>query len=195
MQLALIAALGQRLEIGLEGELPWSPSGDLRRFKQLTLGKPVLMGRRTHESIGSPLPGRTNIVVSRDESYTADGCLVAHSLDAALDLAEGTPGPDLTMVIGGASIYEQALPRADRMYLTVIYESFEADAYFPTFDPAQWLVDERTDAEADSTIPWPHAFFSLHRYREKPLTAEPTAAPTPLPQMLAPIREDALDPD
>lgn len=130
MRLTLIAALDDERGIGKGGKLPWHISADLKRFKRLTTGHPIIMGRKTYESIGRPLPDRTNIVITRDESLNAPGCVVAHSLEDAL--AAGT-GSDEAFVIGGAEIYALALPRADRLELTMVKGTHGADAFFPEY--------------------------------------------------------------
>ena len=194
MQIALIAAFGRNMTIGEEGRMPWPRPGDLRRFKQLTLGKTVLMGRKTFESVGGALPGRTNIVMTRREDYEADGCFVAHSIGEVADLIdEELPGVQQLVVGGGAEIYEQFLPRADRMYLTVIYHAFDGDTFFPSFAPSQWLVESRTDNTPNDVFEWPHAYFTLRRNREKPMTVHPQCGPSKLPELLAPMADDELD--
>ena len=121
-RIALIAALAENRVIGRKNRLPWRLPADLRRFKSLTMGKPVIMGRKTYESIGKPLPGRSNIVVTRDPDYRAQGCQVVHSLDQALEAGAGHAE---VMVIGGAELYRQALGRAQRMYLTLVRAEVE----------------------------------------------------------------------
>lgn len=138
--LSLIAAMDRNRLIGNTGALPWRLSEDLKWFKRVTMGKPIVMGRKTYESIGRPLPGRLNIVISRDPSYKAEGCEGAVDLDGALALTEEAPE---VMVIGGAQIYEQVLPRADRMYLTLIDAVFEGDAWFPRYNADEWRELER----------------------------------------------------
>ncbi|HEY5790823.1 MAG TPA: dihydrofolate reductase, partial [Gammaproteobacteria bacterium] len=128
MQLALIAALDRNRLIGRDNALPWHLPADLQHFKRLTLGKPVLMGRRTWESLGRPLPGRHNIVLSRDPAFRAEGATVVGSLDAALEAAGDAAE---AMVIGGAAFYATMLPRARRLYLTEVDGEFDGDAWFP----------------------------------------------------------------
>ncbi len=135
--LALVVAMARNRGIGLAGRLPWHLPEDLKRFKALTLGHAVLMGRKTHESIGRPLPGRRNIVVTRSGATFA-GCETAASLDEALALARTSDA--LPMVIGGAELYAQALPRATHLYLTRVDRDVEADTYFPAFDEADWVL-------------------------------------------------------
>ena len=141
---ALVAALAANRVIGAGNRLPWHLPEDLKRFKRLTMGAPVIMGRKTHESIleqaGKPLPGRRNIVVTRRPGAAWAGCEVAHSLDAALALAGDAPE---AFVIGGAELYRLALPRADRMYLTLLEAAYAGDALFPEFDPAEWRETAR----------------------------------------------------
>ena len=144
--LSLIVAAGERNEIGRDGGMPWHLPADLKHFKEVTLGKPVVMGRRTHESIGRPLPGRRNIVVTRNPGYHAEGCEVAHSLEEALRIA-GTAAE--VMVIGGAALYREALPLAGRIYLTRVAGQFDADTYFPDFDAQEWREKERVHRPVD----------------------------------------------
>jgi dihydrofolate reductase len=150
----LVAALADNRVIGSRGRLPWHLPADLKRFKAITMGHAVLMGRRTFDSIGRPLPGRRNIVLSRDPSFRPDGIAVARDLDAALELA----GAEV-MVIGGAELYAQLMPRATRMYLTLVHHEFAGDAYFPEFDWSQWNVAHREDHEADGRNPFPYSFL------------------------------------
>jgi dihydrofolate reductase len=141
---SLVAALARNRVIGAGNRLPWHLPEDLRRFKRLTMGAPVIMGRKTHESIleqaGKPLPGRRNIVVTRQPGARFEGCEVAGSLDTALALAGDAPE---VFVIGGAELYRLALPRADRLYLTLIDADYDGDTFFPDFDPADWRETAR----------------------------------------------------
>jgi dihydrofolate reductase len=132
---ALVAALARNRVIGVGNRLPWRLPEDLARFKRLTMGAPVIMGRKTRESIGRPLPGRRNIVVTRAREASWEGCVVAHSLADALALARDAGE---AFVIGGAELYAQALPGADRLYLTLIDADYAGDAWFPEFDAAAW---------------------------------------------------------
>ena len=159
-EIAIIVAMTENRVIGRDNRLPWRLPADLRHFKQLTLGKPVLMGRRTHQSIGRPLPDRTNIVVTRDRDYTAPGCIVAHSLDSALEAAAGCAE---VMVIGGTELYRQLLPRAARIYLTLVHAEFEGDAFFPALEAGDWREVERTDRPADERNCCPYSFVRLER--------------------------------
>lgn len=145
---AMIAAIGENSVIGADGQIPWRLPTDFAHFKRTTLGKPLIMGRRTFESIGKPLSGRTNIVVTRRPEYAPDGVLVCHSLSAALQRAQAiaeTDGVDEVMIGGGAEIYREAMPLADRLYVTHVAISPEGDATFPPIDPATWEATQRHD--------------------------------------------------
>jgi dihydrofolate reductase len=160
VKIAIVVAMAENRVIGRDNRLPWHLPADLRHFKQLTVGKPVMMGRKTHESIGRALPGRTNIVVTRDHSYQAPGCVVVHSIEGALRAAEGH---EEAMVIGGTEFYRQLLPKAERIYLTLVHAVFEGDALFPEITPGEWREVERTDCTADEKNPWPYSFIRLER--------------------------------
>ena len=128
MKLSIVVAMADNRVIGQDNRLPWHLPADLKHFKQLTTGKPILMGRKTWESIGRPLPERTNIVITRDPDYQAAGCTVVHSVDAALRAAE--PHSEV-MVIGGAELYRQVLPEVSTIYLTQVHADVEGDTVFP----------------------------------------------------------------
>jgi len=132
--------------IGAKGELPWRLSADLKRFKELTMGKPIVMGRKTYESIGRPLPGRRNIVVTRNPDFVAEGCDVVSSVDAAIEAAGDA---EEIMIIGGSHIYEVFLPRADRIYLTRVQAEVEGDAYLPEFGNDDWRETAAEEHSAD----------------------------------------------
>ena len=146
--------------IGRANRLPWRLPADLRRFKSVTMGKPVIMGRKTYESIGKPLPGRSNIVVTRDPDYRAPGCQVVHSLEQALEAGAGHAE---VMVIGGAELYRQALGRAQRIYLTLVRAEVEGDALFPDIEPQQWRELERESHRADERNQYDYDFVTLQR--------------------------------
>ena len=135
MTVTIIAVLGRNRVIGKGNRMPWHISDDLKRFKAVTLGHPVVMGRKTFQSIGKPLPGRDNIVITRSHAFAAPGCRVVHSLAEALTAAQGAPE---VFVIGGAEIYAPALPLADRLQLTEVDAAIDGDAYFPDFDRSAW---------------------------------------------------------
>lgn len=147
----------QRL-IGRDNALPWRLPNDLKFFKRTTLGKTVLMGRKTWESLGRPLPERDNWVLTRDSGFTALGARVFHRLEDALAAA-----PSELVVIGGAELYRQLLPQVQRMYLTQVHGRFEGDAWFPEFDPAQWHEVAREDHPADERHAVPYSFVTLER--------------------------------
>ncbi|HED40652.1 MAG TPA: type 3 dihydrofolate reductase [Chromatiales bacterium] len=158
--ISLIAAMGTNRVIGINNRLPWHLPADFKHFKKITMGKPILMGRKTYESIGRPLPGRTNIIITNNQSYSAEGCFVVNSIDEAIEL---TQDEDEVMVIGGASFYQQTLPIAQRIYLTVIHHDFVGDAYFIELDEAAWREVERTDCEADENNRYPYSFITLEK--------------------------------
>ena len=158
--LTLIAAVAHDRVMGRDNRLPWRLPADLRFFRQTTLGKPLLMGRRTWESIGRPLPGRPMTVLTGQSGYAAPGCTVAHSLDEALQ--QVGPVPEV-MVIGGAALYAQTLPQASRLYLTVIDGDIPGDVRFPEWDHQAWRLawDEAHPADADHA--WPYCFQRWER--------------------------------
>ncbi len=146
--------------IGRDNRLPWRLPADLRFFKQTTMGKPLLMGRRTWESIGRPLPGRRMIVLTGHPGYSAPGCTVAHSLDEALTLA----GPVAEiMVIGGAALYAQTLPLAARLYLTVVEADIPGDVWFPEWNRLDWRLEWEEAHPADADHAWPYRFQRWER--------------------------------
>ncbi len=150
MLISLIVAMAENRVIGRDGGMPWHLPGDLRYFKAVTLGKPVVMGRKTFESIGKPLPGRPNVVITRDANYAPDGAWAVGSLDEGLKLAQrlaGEDGADEIMVIGGGQIYAEALDVADRVYLTEVHMSVDGDTVFPELPPAQWREISREGDE------------------------------------------------
>ncbi|MDR9374880.1 MAG: dihydrofolate reductase [Schleiferiaceae bacterium] len=153
MNLTMIAALAENRVIGKDNQLIWRFPNDLKRFKKLTLGHHVLMGRKTFESVNRPLPGRTNVVITQQKDYQAPGCIVVHTLEEALRKAENDPQP---FVIGGAKIYELALPYTDSMELTYIHHAYKGDTYFPEWDPQKWQLTAREAHPADEKHP--HAF-------------------------------------
>ena len=138
-QVSLIVAMANDRVIGIDNTLPWRLPADLKRFKATTMGKPIIMGRKTWDSIGRPLPGRLNIVISRNADYPAEGAKVVTSLEAAITLAEQEAADEI-MIMGGANIYEQAMPLVNKMYLTLIDLNIKGDAWFPKYDPSLWNV-------------------------------------------------------
>lgn len=148
--ISMIVAMGENRLIGRDNDLPWHIPADLKFFKATTMGKPMIMGRKTFDSIGRPLPGRRTIVVTRNPDWACEGVEVASSLDDALKLAEGA---DEVMIVGGAQIYAQALAKADRLYVTEVALSLEGDAYFPEINDAEWGVVSRENHEAEGKNP------------------------------------------
>jgi dihydrofolate reductase len=164
MKIVLVAAIGDNLVIGRDGQLPWRLKSDLQHFKKVTLNRPVVMGRKTHESIGKLLPGRTNIVLSRDLTLVAQGAVLATSLDAALSFARADAakhGVDEIMVIGGSDIFAATMPMADRLEITHVHASPEGDTVFPPIDPEVWQEAWREDHYAG---PDDDADFTLATY-------------------------------
>lgn len=161
MKISLIAAMTDDRVIGIENRLPWKLPNDMKWFRQHTLGKPIIMGRKTFESFGAkPLPDRTNIIITRDESYQAKDSVVVHSIEEAL---QAVGEVDEVMIIGGASFYDQMLPHADRLYLTYVHAKIEGDAWFPEIDISEWNETEHIDYEKDEKNLLPHSFVILDR--------------------------------
>jgi dihydrofolate reductase len=157
MIISIIAAMAENRVIGREGAIPWDIPADRRRFRELTMGRPVIMGRKTFDSIGRPLPGRSNIVLSRDPAYRAEGCIIVKSLEDAL-LACGCA--DEAFICGGEELYRQALAVADRIFLTVVHRLCQGDAYFPLIT-ADYVETERSECEGGA----PCTFISYSRRR------------------------------
>ncbi len=162
MIISLIAAVSENGVIGKGDGLPWHLPPDMQHFKQSTMGKPVVMGRKTFETLEKPLPGRTNIIVTRQANYNQDGCVVVHSLEEAYQAAGDA---EEVMIAGGAAIYKAALPVADRMYLTRIHETFEGDVFFPDFNWREWREVEREDY-SDSDQPYDYSFVTYERKKK-----------------------------
>lgn len=160
MRRSLIVAMSENHVIGRAGQLPWHLSADLRRFRQLTMGHTIVMGRKTFESIGRPLPGRNSIVISRQQGYRPPGVHVAASLDDAERLAAGDSE---VFFIGGGELYRQALPRVARIYLTLVHATVAGDTDFPQLPPDQWHLVQRTDQAADEKNDHPCSFLVLDR--------------------------------
>ena len=164
--LVLVAAVAENGVIGRDGDLPWRLPGDLKHFKAVTLGKPVIMGRRTFESIGRALPGRPNIVLTRDPAFRADGIQVVASLDAALPLAEKEAArldADEIAVIGGANLYAQTLPRARRIYLTEVHAAPDGTVRFPRFERSEWREISRDGPHQGEDDAYAYSFVVLER--------------------------------
>ena len=161
MKISIIVAASANGVIGAGGELPWHLPDDFRYFKQVTMGKPIVMGRRTWESIGKPLPGRRNIVITRQPGFEAEGAAVVDSPQAAVAAAEGAGE---LMIIGGGEIYRRFLPRADTVYMTLVRANVEGDTHFPPLDEREWVLESRERHDADER----HAFdFEFQVYRRR----------------------------
>ena len=159
--ISLIAALAAGGVIGQRGRVPWRLPADLRYFKQMTMGKPVIMGRKTFQSIGRPLPGRDNIILTRDPIFQAKDCQVVHTVAEALEVAGS--GREI-MVIGGAEIYAAFLSLADRLYLTIIAAEIEGDTFFPSYPAGEWQTISDIPHPADEKHPYPFHFVILERF-------------------------------
>lgn len=160
MRVNLVVAIDRSGTIGADGALPWRLSADLRRFREITAGHPLVMGRRTHESIGRPLPGRLNIVLSRDPDYTAHGCVVRESLDSALAMCAEL---EEVMVVGGAQVYAEALPLARRLFLTEVDAEAVGEVRFPAFCREEWRETRRETHPADEQNEFPFSFVVLEK--------------------------------
>jgi len=157
----MIAAMTEDRVIGVKNSLPWKLPNDMKWFRQKTMGKPIVMGRKTFESFGAKaLPGRTNIIITRDESYKATDSVVVHSIDEAIKAAGDV---DEVMIIGGASFYEQMLPKADRLYLTFVHADLDGDAWFPEINNSDWNKVEKINHKKDSENRYAHSFVILDR--------------------------------
>jgi len=159
MPVSLIAAVARNGTIGRGGRMPWRLPNDMARFKRITLGHTVLMGRRTWESLGRPLPGRRNVVLTRDESFSAFGCETVHSVEQGRALAAGAE----LFVIGGATVYTAFMPFADRLFITHVDSDVPGDAAFPPIDRARWRLVEETPGTMDPRNPLPHRFAVYER--------------------------------
>lgn len=159
--LAIIVAMAKNRTIGINNTLPWRCPEDLKHFKALTMGHHMVMGRKTFDSIGRPLPGRTTVVVTRDRGLTIEGCLIAHSLPEAI---AACAGDEQIYIVGGAEIYAQAMPLADTLYITEIQQDVAGDAHFPEFDRNTWLEVSREARHQE--IPQPLEYHFV-RYRRK----------------------------
>jgi len=160
--ISIIVAASTNNVIGAQGDLPWRLSDDLRRFKAVTMGKPIVMGRKTWESIGRPLPGRQNIVITRQPDFSADGCSVVASVEEAIAAAGDV---DEVMVIGGSQIYELVLPLADRLYLTRVHADLEGDAFFPELGESEWNLVSNENHAADDRNEFDFSFRTYERKR------------------------------
>lgn len=164
MIVSLIAALANNHVIGKNNQLPWYLPADLKYFKQITLGKPIIMGRKTYESMGKPLPGRHNIVVTRDPNYQLSHCTVVNSLDAAITAGDSS---EEIIIIGGAEIYQQALAVVDRMYITYVNTDIDGDTFFPKWDTTAWHEVSREDFSPNGNNKYNYSFCTFERNTAK----------------------------
>jgi dihydrofolate reductase len=158
---SLCVAMDKRNLIGCNNALPWHLPADLKHFRAITMGKPIIMGRKTYESIGHPLSGRLNIVLSKDPKLSLVGCQVLHNLDELLTFTQDYKE---SVVIGGRSIYKLLLPMVQRLYVTWVDGEFEGDCYFPNYQPHKWQEIEKQDFPANTLNPYPYSFTVLTRY-------------------------------
>jgi dihydrofolate reductase len=159
MNLSIIVAMTEKRVIGLNNSLPWHISADLKRFKQITMGHPIVMGRKTYDSIGRPLPGRTNIIITRNWGLKIAGCHVVNSINEAI---KNYPCEEI-FLIGGSSIYKEALPISNRIYMTLIREDFEGDTWFPEWKREEWAESERINVDDDRESKIRYSFLTLER--------------------------------
>jgi len=160
VKVSIVVAMDVNGLIGADNRLPWHLPADLAHFKAITMGHPLLMGRRTHESIGRPLPGRHNIVLTHRRDYDAEGCMVIHSLEAARDAAGAVAE---LMVIGGEAVFRQMLPQTGTIHLTRIHHAFKGDTWFPELAAGAWREVARQDCAADNDDPFGYSFIRLER--------------------------------
>jgi dihydrofolate reductase len=160
MKISAIVAMSENRVIGKNNRLPWHLPADLKHFKTITMGKPVLMGRKTFDSIGRPLPGRLNIIITRDTNYSVPGCVVVHSIDDAIAKAGNY---DEIFVIGGAELFQQMFSRIQTIYLTIIHENFDGDAFFPEFNQSEWKEVAREKFSPDEQNKYSFSFITLQK--------------------------------
>ena len=165
MKISLIVAMASNRVIGNNNLMPWHLSADLKKFKKITMGSPILMGRKTYESIGRPLPGRTNIIISRNPEYQQDGCLVFNDIETAIK--KGCESAEEIFVIGGSNLYEAILPIADALYLTIINREFQGDTFFPDIDLNDWSEVERENIHDDPDAAFSYSFLKLEKASSK----------------------------
>ena len=161
MNISLIVAMASNQVIGDNGQMPWHLSADLKKFRKITTGFPIIMGRKTYQSIGKPLPNRTNIVISNNTDYSPDGCLVFNDLNNAVTHA--CQLAEQVFVIGGSTLYETLLPVANTLYITQIHQEFSGDTWFPAFDRNDWLEVAREDIHDDPSVTFDYSFVQLAR--------------------------------
>jgi dihydrofolate reductase len=163
--ISLIVAMDRRRGIGIENRLPWRLPADLKRFRELTMGHHLIVGRKTYESIGKPLPGRRMVIITRDPNYRVEECFIAHSVEEALAVARAQ-GESEAFIGGGAEIYAQTLPRAHRIYLTVVEADVEADVFLPKWNEEEWIEQESIHHPPDEKNALPFTFKLLERIEQ-----------------------------
>lgn len=164
--LSAIVAMDENRVIGLDNKMPWHLPADLKHFKTVTAGHPVLMGRKTFHSIGKPLPNRTNIILTRDPQFSAQDCLVVSQIEVALSMANELDQNEV-FVIGGAEVYRQLLPRVQRLYLTIVHHQFHGDTFFPEWKAEEWREISREKHAADDNNRYDYTFLILERLSDK----------------------------
>lgn len=160
MLISIIVAMDENRVIGYKNKLPWNIPSELKYFRETTKGKPVIMGRKTFESIGRPMPERLNIIVTRDKNYKADNCIVVNNREDAIKAAESS---NEIMVIGGAEIYKLFLPTANRLYITKVHGTFQGDTYFPEFNESEWIKVKEKFVEKDNENKYSYTIMVLER--------------------------------
>jgi dihydrofolate reductase len=160
--ISIIVAMDRKRGIGVDNKLPWRLPADLKRFRELTMGHHIIVGRKTYESIGKPLPGRRMIIVTHNRSYRTEGCDVAYSIEEAIRIARER-GESEVFICGGSEIYECSLPLAERIYLTIVDADVAADTFFPVWDEREWIQQEKIDFAADDKNQYPFTFKLLNR--------------------------------
>lgn len=162
--ITIIAAVAENRALGKNNQLIWHLPADLKRFKQTTLGHHIIMGRKTFESLGKPLPNRTTIIITRNKDYTQEGCIVVNSLSEAIEVSKTDKNP---YILGGAEIYKQALNIADKLDLTLVHKTFEADVFFPEIDSTIWHETERVDCASDEKNKYNYSFVTYLKKQKK----------------------------
>jgi len=159
--ITIIAAIAKQNALGKNNQLIWHLPADLKRFKQVTSNHHVIMGRKTYESLGKPLPNRTNIIITRNRDFKAEGCIIVNSLQQAIDASKDDQNP---YILGGAEIYKQAIEFVDKLDLTFVHHTFDADAFFPNIDTAIWKETSREDFKADEKNKYDFSFVTFERF-------------------------------
>ncbi|WP_421918013.1 dihydrofolate reductase [Marinifilum sp.] len=160
MNIAIIVAASRNNVIGKNNQLIWRLSADLKRFKALTTGHTIIMGRKTFDSIGKPLPNRTSVIITRQKDYQQEGCIVVHSLEEALETVKDQ---EKVFIIGGGTIYEQSIDKADELYLTLVHREFFGDTFFPKIKLTEWESVAREDCLPDEKNEYPYSFIDYKR--------------------------------